>query len=131
MTDNAFATIGGSGFADVTDGETAAVALEKMTCLVTGACARVEAGSVIDLDGLDGAIATLCARITALAPEARQSCRRPMIALVDEFDRLARCMRNQLDQVGGQLRGLTDQRRAAAAYAKPKPPSTSGGTPAP
>lgn len=121
MTDAAFAAIEGQQFEDVTTAEAAHAALDRMTCLVTGACARVEAGEVIDLAGLDSAIETLCARITALPGEHVKTCRRPMIALIDEFDRLARTMRHQLEQVGGQLRGLSDQRKAAAAYAKPGP----------
>ncbi len=127
MTERAIAAISDSDFAHVTDGPSAAAAIADLIHAISGAATRAEAGEMIGLAGLDGTIEKLCGKVASLPAGARGSCKLPMLALIDEFDRLARVMRAELERVGGQIKGVSDQRRAAAAYGKPKTGPVSGG----
>lgn len=63
-------------------------AIDSLHGTVAMARALVESGRAVDLAGLDGEAARLCAAVACLAGDAGSELRAPMILLREEVDRL-------------------------------------------
>lgn len=94
--------------------------LAEVTALVKAAMAAVARGDVVDLTGLDGIIAGLCADIREMPSAHGSQLAPPLADLMAELDRLAEAMAAQRDQflsLSGQAGGASAA-GAAAAYRK-------------
>jgi hypothetical protein len=83
--------------------------------------ARVATGGFMDLAGLDGRIAGLCAAATSLAPAGRLAMVGELQSLLERLDALNAVMAGQFDAMALAER-QTARGRAAAAYGLKAPP---------
>ena len=92
--------------------------LDRLMGALARARADVEAGRLVDLDGLDAGVKDLCARVGALSIEEARGLRARMVALTDDFGHLARAIETRLAALKRELGDTADRRQAADAYRK-------------
>lgn len=82
---------------------------------------------LIQLDGLDSTVETLCRDIAGLPHEEQQGCKAVLINLIAELDRLSAALMTQQSTLGEALKDLGNRARAASAYGRA--PAGQGGGP--
>lgn len=92
--------------------------LDRLMGALARARADVEAGRLVDLDGLDAGVRELCARVGALSVEEARGLRAGMVALTDDFGHLARAIEARLDALKRELGDTAERHQAVGAYQK-------------
>ncbi len=108
-----------SGTVDETLARHVGTTLKQITAQVSAALEMLNAGQIVHLEGLEGAVEALCADLARLPAAMQQDSKIPLAGMIDEFNRLTTALESQRDKFGGELKGLTDGQRAATAYIKP------------
>lgn len=90
--------------------------IDKVATNVTSARTMVAEGQILRLDGLEAAVADLCASIGKLPAESQKDCKPGLVKLIDEFDKLSDALRRQQAELGTALKGVSQRKRAATAY---------------
>ena len=78
--------------------------------------AEAAAGQTIDLSPLETRVETLCQAVEALPAQQARRLRVNLLALLEDFDQLAKVLKANLGQLTEQLGAATERRRAALAY---------------
>ncbi len=98
-------------------GEVAAE-LKAIRRLIARAEAELRAERLVDLASLQGRVEALCGRIERLpAPDGR-AVQPQLLALVDDFDRLARSIETKMNGLKEEMGEASRRRRAVSAYSK-------------
>lgn len=92
--------------------------IDRAATVVSTAHAMITDGKTVDLSGLDGDIAALCAEVTALPREQRLSLKMPLLGLIDGLDRLVDSIRMQHEKLAAALTSTASRRSAVSAYGK-------------
>jgi len=90
--------------------------INKVATNVTSARSMVSDGQIVHLDGLEAAVAALCANIGKLPVDSQHDCKPELVKLIDEFDKLSDALRHQQAELGGALKGVSERKRAVRAY---------------
>ena len=78
--------------------------------------AEASAGNSIDLAPLEARVEILCQTVEDLPAEQARQLRVSLLALLEDFDLLAKQLKTNLVQLTEQLGAATERRRAALAY---------------
>jgi hypothetical protein len=78
----------------------------------------VGGGTPVDLTGLDGSVAAMCAAIAQLPPDQRPGFRSVLIRLMDEMDALVASLRQQQESIAQELKGVSSRHQAVSAYGR-------------
>ena len=89
--------------------------LEAAT-LVGTAKTLLAQGNVVELAGLEGRVARICAEIPGLPPAERDGLKPALIALMDGLGGLAEALKAQHQELAARLAGVAKGHRALAAY---------------
>ena len=77
---------------------------------------RVDGGDVVELRDLDSAVAEICTAVARLPVPERAGLKPPLVALIDELDKLSATLRQQHSQLAESLRAQSSHNQAARAY---------------
>lgn len=94
--------------------------LSAVAAALAEARAQAESGAAVDLAGLDGRVAALCAAVQDLPRAAGKGLLPDLGALLDGLDALAATLAHQREAVLNAPH--TARQRAAAAYGRGAPP---------
>lgn len=92
--------------------------LASLTASVDIARRRVDGGEVVALLDLDRAVAEICAAVGDLPLAERAGLKPPMVALIDELDKLSATLKYQHSQLAENLRAHSTHQHASNAYGK-------------
>lgn len=92
--------------------------LAALTASVDIARRRVDGGDVVELLDLDRAVAEICTAVGDLPLDQRAGLKPPMVALIDELDKLSATLKFQHNQLAESLRAQSTHQQASDAYGK-------------
>lgn len=92
--------------------------LSSLAASVDIARRRVDGGEVVELRDLDRAVAEICTAVGRLPLQDRAGLKPPVMALIDELDKLAATLKQQHGQISESLRTHSSHHQAARAYGK-------------
>ena len=92
--------------------------LESVTNLVIASREAVREGRPADFPGSEARIDTMCAALGRLPQETARTYRSPLIAFIDELDKLTTELRTRHQEMRGEISGLAGRQRATAAYGR-------------
>ena len=98
--------------------ETIRRSLTKLAASVDIARRRVDGGDVVELLDLDRAVGEICSAVGRLPLEQRAGLKPPMVALIDELDKLSATLKHQHSQLTESLRAHSTHQQASDAYGK-------------
>ena len=90
--------------------------LRTTASLLSGARDQLAAGGNVELSALESQVERICGMLAALPRELALSFKTPMIALIDDLDRLSADLTVHHAELSRQLKGLADHRQATTAY---------------
>ncbi|HEX7006159.1 MAG TPA: hypothetical protein VF274_03410 [Alphaproteobacteria bacterium] len=92
--------------------------LASLTSSVDIARRRADGGDIVELRDLDRAVAEICTAVARLPLHERAGLRPPLMALIDELDKLAATLKRQHGLISESLRAQSSHHQAALAYGK-------------
>lgn len=99
--------------------------LESVTSLVIASREAVREGRPADFPGFEARVDVMCAALGRLPRGTAHSFRSPLIAFIDELDKLTTEMRARHEELRHEISDVTGRERATAAYGR----TQSGGKP--
>jgi hypothetical protein len=79
---------------------------------------RIDGGEVVELRDLDSAAAEICTAVDGLPVNERAGLKPPLMALIDELDKLSTSLKTQHSQLAESLRAHSTHDQATRAYCK-------------
>jgi hypothetical protein len=79
---------------------------------------RVDGGDMVELRDLDRAVADICTAVGELPMGERAGLKPPLVALIDELDKLQATLKQQHSQLAENLRAHSTHNQATRAYGK-------------
>jgi hypothetical protein len=93
--------------------------IESAANVVTEARRAVEAGSQVNLAGLETEVEAICTQLSALPEGAGAALQPALVALVDDLERLTDTLSDAHKKLAGDIGELSTRRRATKAYGQP------------
>ncbi len=97
--------------------------LDEAGSAVQAAQTLLRQGSLIDLSGLEKFVEDLCGSVARLPGEQGGTIKPALIKLIDELNDLAEIITAERDSLSGEMKTLSDSKRAASAYGSGADPS--------
>jgi hypothetical protein len=98
--------------------------LNEAGSAVQAAQTLLSQGSLIDLSGLEKFVEGLCGSIARLPNEQGGAIKPALVKLIDELNDLAEVITAERDSVSGEMKTLSDSKRATSAYGSGADPSS-------
>jgi hypothetical protein len=92
--------------------------LTSLAASVDIARRRVDGGDMVELRDLDRAVAEICDAVGHLPVDQRPGLKPPLVALIDELDKLSATIKQQHHQLAESLRAHSTHHQATQAYGK-------------
>jgi hypothetical protein len=100
--------------------------LDQTCDLIGGFRRSAEAGTVIDLHGLDQSVEAMCESIARLPADQRPPLKDALVALLDEMNALVATLETRKRDASEELKGVSSRQRAVTAYGKGAAPGKTG-----
>jgi hypothetical protein len=92
--------------------------LSSLATSVDIARRRIDGGDIVELRDLDRAVADVCTAVARLPLHERAGLKPPVMALIDELDKLSATLKQQHSQISESLRAHSSHHQAVRAYGK-------------
>lgn len=92
-----------------------------LDALIRESNALLERGALLELAGLDEQVRTLCEAVMQLSNEERKRYADRFQRLLDELKKLGEALVAHRDILAGEIRGLSEHRKASVAYRSAEP----------
>lgn len=83
---------------------------------ITDSRTLLDSGAMMEMQGLDDQVRTLCERIFQLSPEDRIAAAEPMHKLLNDLKEFGEDLVAQRERFADDIRSLSHQKKAAHAY---------------
>ena len=90
--------------------------LAEAAAAIASARDLLSSGTMVDLTGLDGCVATLCDAIAALPRDRSESYKSRLVGLIDDLNSLVESLSAQHKELSSALKDGSSRHRAVAAY---------------
>lgn len=97
--------------------------LDEAGAAVEAARTLLTQGSLIDLTGLEKFVENLCGSVAELSGEQGGAVKPALVKLIDDLNGLADVITAERDNIAGEMKTLSDSKRAASAYGTNAPPA--------
>ncbi|NQU72141.1 MAG: hypothetical protein HQ514_16430 [Rhodospirillales bacterium] len=90
--------------------------LDEAGSAVQAARTLLSQGSLVDLSGLEKFVENLCGSVAELSSSQSGTIKPALVKLIDELNGLAEVIVIERDSISGEMKTLSDNKRAASAY---------------
>ena len=97
--------------------------LDEAGAAVQSARTLLSQGRLIDLSGLEKFVENLCGSVAELSSSQSGTIKPALVKLIDELNGLAESITTERDNISGEIKTLSDNKRAASAYGSGGSPS--------
>lgn len=97
--------------------------LDEAGSAVQAARTLLSQGSLVDLSGLEKFVEELCGSVAELSSSQGGTIKSALVKLIDELNGLAESITTERDNISGEMKTLSDNKRAASAYGSSVSPS--------
>jgi len=98
------------------DVERVQAGLNEAASTVRAAQTMLSQGSLVDLSELEKFIKNLCGSVSSLPKGQGKEIKTELVKLIDNLNELASLITAQRDTLSGELKSLSDSKRAVSAY---------------
>lgn len=92
--------------------------IDHVASMINAFRAAATGGDIIDLSGIDQRVETLCANILSKRAEPRDRLKSPLLALIDDLNRLVEALQAQQNEAAENVKSVSSRHRAVSAYGK-------------
>jgi len=92
--------------------------IDHVASMINAFRAAATGGDIVDLSGIDQRVETLCSNISLRRTEARDRLKSPLLALIDDLNRLVETLEVQQNEASETVKSISSRHRAVSAYGK-------------